>query len=397
MKPTHSLIDRPLGRGFSILLFTFFCAVLGTVPILSLFLPNATYSEDENRMLATAPEISAEALFSGEYTHRLSSYLCDHLPMRSTLLKTKAAAEYAALRQENNHVIAARNGYLVKHFEYTDRQLDTFDQNLNAIKALNEVLEPYGKPVTFVCAPRAADVLADFCPPLLEEPETRSVWMRLARSNTDALTVTPLLREKANRGEKVWYRTDHHWTTLGAYYAYTVLGEHLGYTPLPRDAFTEQTVCTDFLGTSYSSCLIPICRADSVTAMRYEGDSNFICTDLYTSIGTYGFYREDALAKKDKYLYFLGANTAHLRITKDPESPRPTLLVIKDSYAQSIAPFLARHFDIELIDLRYFRTDATEVIREIVVSPHYAGTLILCNADTLTGEVGFSLIDTEKL
>ena len=397
MKPTTETQGIPLSKGFSVFLCFLLSTVVLLVPVLLFVLPSSEYSEDENRMLATAPSFSADALFAGEYTEGLSAYLRDRLPLRSTLLKTKAAAEYAALKQENNHVIAARNAYLIKRLEYTDGQLDTFRANLAAIDGIVTALAQYEKPVSFVCAPRAMDVLIDLCPDTVEEPTERSVWQALAASGTNPMTVTELLRAHANAGEKVWYRTDHHWTTLGAYYAYTALGDALGYTPLPRAAFTEVTVCEDFLGTTYSACLAPFCRADRITAMRYEGDEAFVCTDCSTGTAEQGFYRETALAGKDKYEYFLGRNVAHIRIAKEQGSPRPTLLVIKDSYAQSLVPFLARHFDIELIDLRYFRTDATETVRDIVTSPHYAGTLILCNADTLTGDAGFSHLAAEKL
>ena len=175
------------------------------------------------------------------------------------------------------------------------------------------------------------------------------------------------------------------------------LGEVFGYVPYPLSAFEAVTVCDDFLGTSYSASLPPLCHPDNITAMRYNDDDCFICTDVITKKTQHGLYRENALASASKYEYFLGPNVAHLRITKTDEPDRPALLIIKDSYAQCLAPFLARHFDIDLIDLRYFRTDATQVLREIVQAPNYAGTLILCNVDTLTADVGFTRLSPEKV
>ena len=110
-----------------------------------------------------------------------------------------------------------------------------------------------------------------------------------------------------------------------------------------------------------------------------------------------GLYREEALHSPSEYEYFLGRNVAELSITAECLATRPLLLIIKDSYANALAPLLARHFDLALIDLRYFRTDATEAIRQIVQSPNYAGTLVLCNADTLTADVGFTRLRLENL
>ena len=213
----------------------------------------------------------------------------------------------------------------------------------------------------------------------------------------DAVTVTESLQERAENGERIWFRTDHHWTPLGAYYAYTALGEPLGYTPLPRNAFFEETVSESFLGTTHASGRIPLTRPDIITAMRYEDDGDYTCTNVLTGQTESGFYREEALSEHDQYEYFLGANTAHVRIQKNATEARPTLLLIKDSYAQCLVPFLARHFNIEMIDLRYFRGDATETIRTILSDASYSGTLILCNADTMTASVGFDKILTDNL
>ena len=174
-----------------------------------------------------------------------------------------------------------------------------------------------------------------------------------------------------------------------AYYAYAELGEALGYVPFPREAFEEQLVSDDFWGTTYSACLLPVTRPDKVVSMRFAGDEEFVCTDMSTGTVYRGFYRPEALESKDKYEYFLGRNVAHLRIAKDPARSRPSLVIVKDSYAQSLVPFLARHYDIELIDLRYFRTDAATTLRSLMDAPSFAGLLILCNVDSLTGPMGF--------
>lgn len=386
-----------LPKRFSNFLCTAFAIIILATPTFLFLLPKENFSSDENRMLTTYPTFSADSLFDGQYTGQISSYLRDHLPGRSTLLKTKALTEYVLLKKENNHVIFAPSAYLIKRFQYTDAQLTTFRNNIQMIAKLKTALEDEEKPAVFVCAPRAIDVLASRCSKTLGEPSVRSPWQILSQENADAVTLQDLLCQKADRGEKVWFRTDHHWTALGAYYAYEALGPLLGYTPFPRDSFFEVDVSTSFLGTSFSACQFPIIRPDTVTVMRYAGDNDYTCTDIQTGRTRQGLYIEEALSGKDHYQYFLGANTAHLRIQKKSDNARPTLLLIKDSYAQCLTPFLARHFDIELIDLRYFRSDATKTVRSILDKEGYAGTLILCNADTLTSSIGLERIDSDNL
>ena len=374
-----------------------FCVMLAlsiiSVPTLLAALPQKSYSPEENRMLATFPTFSAEGVLSGEYTAGVSLYLRDHLPMRTTLLKTKAAAEYAALKRENNHIIIAKDGYLVKRFDYTEQQKNALASNCETIEMLTDVLKTYQKPVVFLRAPRAIDVLYGLCPAQMPAPTD-------VPPPTDPISqaVTEVLIQKSRSGEYVWFRTDHHWTPLGAYYAYSQLGDALSYTPFPKTAFSETDVCDGFFGTSYSAGLPPLCQGDRITVFQYEGDDDFLCTDMMTGTQQAGFYRPEALSNPSRYEYFLGKNTAHLRIQKtDGASTRPTLLIIKDSYAQCLVPFLARHFNIEMLDLRYFRTDATETISQILASPDYGGALFLFNSDTLTGDAGLSRISAEKL
>lgn len=371
------------------------CAVLSvtviSVPAFLTILPKSTYSPQENRMLSSFPSLSYEALLSGEYTESVSLYLRDHLPLRTTLLKTKSAAEYAALKRENNGIMMADGGYLVKRFDYTDQQKQAFVENCLAINSLTNALSVYQKPVIFLRAPRAIDVLYSLCP-------SPSAPTDLPHADPFSAELTEDLSQKAAAGEAVWFHTDHHWTPLGAYYAYEKLGEVLGYTPFPRSAFSESAVCDCFFGTSYAAGLPPLCEGDKITAWRYTGDEDFLCLDVLTGKQERGFYRPQALESASRYEYFLGKNTAHLRIqSTDSPSYRPTLLVIKDSYAQCLVPFLARHFDIEMLDLRYFRTDAVDAVSRILASPGYVGTLILYNADTLTGDAGLSRLSAEKL
>ena len=380
-------------KSFSTFICTFFACLILTVPVLHLALPKNTFSEDENRALTSAPSFSFDRLLDGRYTEQLSAYLRDHMPLRGIFLQTKAATELTLLKGENNHVMVTRNRGLVKRFSYTDAQLITLQKNLLAAEALQDVLASYG-PTVFLCAPRAMDVLADNT---LYESAERSPWSILASTASTALTMQNLLRQKALLGERVWFHTDHHWTALGAFYVYQELGASLKYTPYPRDSFTATEVCRDFLGTSHSSAQIPLVHPDTVISFRYSDDGAYTCTNRLTGQARSGLYVEEALSKKDKYQYFLGENTAWLSITKNDETNRPTLLIIKDSFAQSLVPFLARHFDIEMLDLRYFRGDATEAIREITAYPSYAGALILYNADTLTGETGLARIDLNIL
>ena len=130
----------PFSKRFSVFLCSFFAFVILITAILVFLLPKEPFSADENRMLATFPSFSGGSLLEGKYTAQIASYLRDRMPSRGELLKTKALAEYALLKQENNHVIIAANSYLIKRFSYTDGQLDTFRENIQQIVGLQLLL-----------------------------------------------------------------------------------------------------------------------------------------------------------------------------------------------------------------------------------------------------------------
>ena len=184
-----------------------------------------------------------------------------------------------------------------------------------------------------------------------------------------------------------YYRTDHHWTTKGAYTAYRLLARELGYEPYDEDFFRKETVATDFLGTSFSRSSLPkdMTVPDLLTLYRYDGDDSAVVTDKTTGVAQQGLYERSALDRYDKYRIFLGGNHAHLSIELLPENQetREKLLIVKDSFANSLIPFLALHFDLEVIDPRYATVSQ---MRELCEQEEFGRTLVLCSLDTLSTE-----------
>ena len=193
--------------------------------------------------------------------------------------------------------------------------------------------------------------------------------------------MTPL-RERASAGEYVYYRTDHHWTSLGAYYAYTEIMRGFGMEPYPLEYFTRETVTEDFYGTTWSKAGMKWIDPEPIEYFRYVGDDT-----LELKIGnkvTSGIYDRSYLEKKSKYSSFIGETFALASVYPAEDSPlsggREKLLIVKDSFAHSIVPFLALHFDIELVDLRYY-TQSTIV--SLAKEYDIDRVLILCNMDSI--------------
>ncbi|MBQ2999471.1 MAG: hypothetical protein IJD64_03325 [Clostridia bacterium] len=337
--------------------------------------PQKKISEQENRMLRTWEAPSWQTLFGGAFSDTVGTVTRDQFPMREHWISVKARCEQILGKRENNRIFFGENGYLMARNEYVD--LSTARENLEAVERFSKSSEI---PVTRTWIPRAADVMSRWLPPPYPSDAARRLYQLLDG------TPLNLLYTAAEDGRQIYYRTDHHLTTEGAYLLYCHLGKTLGYEPKERVFFSPQTVSEDFLGSADSRVGGIAPRADRIELYRYDGDERFLMTDRETGEVREGFYDASALEQKDQYAVFLGGNFAHLSVEDPTENDKPRLLLVKDSFANALVPFLAIHFDLEIVDLRY-------VSGEVFVEK-CARVLILEGVDTLAtdpslGKLGF--------
>ena len=332
-------------------------ALLFGIGLSILILPQRSFSEEENRALTTWSTPSLQGLADGSVTERLRSVYADQFPFRASLISLKANLERALGKKENNGIFFGRNGYLIPRSEYSD--LSVAQKNLDALAALENTA---GIPCSLLIAPRSMDVMRACLPPLYESDD--AIFSLLEESDVTCTLPLDSLQAAAERGESVWYRTDHHWTTYGAYLAYAAVADSLGVSPFPLSFFQREAVSDTFLGTSHSKVGMIRTTPDTVTLFRYKRDETAVLTDGETGETRLGFYEWDALAQKNQYELFLGGNVSRLSVSLAKEEDRPRLLLIKDSFACSLVPFLALHFDLELVDPRYYRGTLTDLLRE---------------------------------
>ena len=166
----------------------------------------------------------------------------------------------------------------------------------------------------------------------------------------------------AHKEEDIFYRTDHHWTTLGAYYGYCATAEALGFTPTPLSSFTPETVSSDFFGTVFSSSGVRWVEPDSIEI--FVPDTGYEIRRYESPEGEeIPLYDLSKLETKDKYAMFLGGNTPRLVIKNGSGSDR--LLILRDSYSDCEIPFLLAHYsEIHVLDLRYYRQSVKSYLQE---------------------------------
>lgn len=328
-----------------------FCAFLGGFGLLHLFLPDREFSPVENRNLAQVPAFSWEKLADGSFTADLEEYLADQFPLRDGWMGLKTRYEYLLGKREFHNVFLCGDALISNP---TD--VSRGERNLDYVRRLTELTD---LPVYLGLIPTAAYTWGDRLPAGAETFD-QGAYLELARE-TGAQWVDMAAALTAHAGEAVYYRTDHHWTSLGAYYGYAAILEAMD-LPVPPLGPGE-TVSEDFYGTLYSTSGIHWLEPDTIE--RYvAGDG--VTVEVGQTGELRGLYVDSFLEEKDQYASFLGGN-APLYILRNPAaSTDRTLLVVRDSYSDSLAPFLSQTFaEVHLLDLRYYRTGVAQYAREI--------------------------------
>jgi hypothetical protein len=277
-------------------------------------------------------------------------------------------------------VLRAKDGSLIRR---TEVNRAAYAQNLRALARLQDEARAADLPFTLAVAPRRIDLCGDLLPTTYQLTREQSVWQQLDAAFPDACTL--LHAAKSDH----FYRTDHHWTADGAFFAYGQMGNALGFTPLSSSDFTRVCVSQSFFGTSDAAAGIPFTSPDELWLLLREDDSEYHATADGNPLPFAGFYDNSKLATRDKYAVFLGGNHALLSIERGVQDTRPTLLLIKDSFANAMIPFLARHFRILAVDPRYFQGELSPLAERA------DAMLLLCGMQTLTQSPLFSRLHVQ--
>ncbi len=345
-----------------------FLTVLFSFAVSFWLLPDKTFSEEENRGLAPFPKFSWDNLVSGKFGDGMNRYFADQFPLRDLLVGLKGYCELALGKGENNGVVLGRNGQLQTQLYDTvtadGRVLEGTDgyDPAHVQKAIDGILranEALDIPFSVLLAGRVGDVTAaDSGYPSVFRS---SLYARLhlgLDGKADYIDTVPMMKKMHERGESVYYRTDHHWTTAGAYYAYLQVLRSFGMEvdAIPREAFSV-TAVDGFYGTAWSAGGMKFVEPDTLELWRCGNEADFLVTADGRLLDA--VYSEKYLSTKDKYSVFLDGTHDIVTIEK-PGEARPTLLLLKDSFANSLAPFLMQHFDLVIVNLSS-RTDYTHL------------------------------------
>lgn len=344
-----------------------------------------TYSPVEKRELQTRPEISITKVLDGRFQKKYESYLRDQFPGRDHWVSFQTDMELFMGKNEIHNVYIGKNHYLLEH--YTEKEFDPqqISKNLQALEKFVGKAKQNAD-VHVMMVPTKSWVLREklpaFAPHYKEQKFYDSLQQKLEKEDV-LISVEPVL--DAHKEEEIYYRTDHHWTTLGAWYAYEQYTKAVG-GDLQRAQGKKKFRCIskDFYGTTYAK--INYARqADKIEI--YEPADKLRVVYNMGEKKTKTLYDFSFLKTADQYSVFTGGNQAVLEITGGIKNGK-TLLLIKDSFANSILPFLAEDYEkLVVVDLRQLNVSGDRLLE--IFSP--TDILILYNSAQFAQDKEFEI------
>lgn len=353
-----NLENEKLHAGMTVALLALVLLVFTAADLLK---ADRLFSETENRVLAQKPKLSLEGILSGSYEKEYEAYATDQFVHRDTWVMLKTRMDILLERKAIKGVYLAEDGSLIEQ-----HLPQNYDQAMadKRVGLLRELTERYPQTLVML-APTADNIQSYKLPPYAVSYDQRQLLSQVkeAVGEERVIDLFPILEE--HREEPVYYRTDHHWTTLGAYYAYLEWARKVGYPPRSYDPKDLQTVSDTFLGTLHSRINLPM-EADTIQIFpRTNNRKVKITYDFAKEDDSY--YVPSYLEGKNQYGYFLDDNHAFIEIETAYAANGKELFIIKDSYANSLIPILAPHYEkIYVLDLRYYNGSLFSLMEQYV-------------------------------
>lgn len=340
-----------------------FCGFIGVMGLLYLALPKMDFSELEKRQLEGAPVLNWETLTSGEFGADLETYMADHMPGRNFFVGLGAYYDLFTGQQSSKDIYLADGDRLVETPVAWDQA--QVEKNLRYINALAETL---GQTVDFILVPSAGFMAQDSIQGI-HDSYYDDVFIRDIYSLTgDGVRTMDLTQVFQNR-EDLYYRTDHHWTSQGAYLAYRAYMDFVGRDYVQPEFFTVETF-DGFRGSTYSRSALWLTAAETI--QLWHGSDLKVESSLTGKHD--GVFYYDRLQEADMYTVFLDGNQPLVRIVNENNAGKGKILVIRDSYANCIGPFLAESYEeVVMVDLRYYKNP----VSQLVASEEFDNVLIL--------------------
>lgn len=336
-------------------------AVLAAGGIAAVVMGHREFSENENRYLDQFPKWSLSGVMDGEVQEEITDAFNDQFPARDFWTALSTRAEKMLGHRDVGGVYLGKDHYYFEKIMNQDISQTNYFQNLRFINHVQNI-QPDAK-VTALLVPSPGSILPEYLPKHAQIYDAERMYQSAENVLADGilLDVREDMARAADR-RQVYYKTDHHWTLAGAYEAYCAYERVMGREERPYEDFGVEPVSDSFYGTLYSKALDADATPDTMEAPGRITPAEVSCDGQEHD----GIYDTSKLKEKDKYAYFFGGNFGEVILRPEQQGDaKPKLLVVKDSFANSMIPFLLQDYsEVRMLDLRYFKTSVKEYLEE---------------------------------
>jgi hypothetical protein len=381
-------MNKKIEKISQIIMVSVFIVFIIGFAVWSFLLKDREFSEMENRNLAQFPTFSWKNLKDGSFTDGLEKYVSDQLPFKDELVTLKTDADRLLMHDLQNGVYFGKDGYYLQDYKQDSDQVEKNAECINELAKLCPDAD-----ISFMLVPNSISVMSDKLPSVNTSGDQNETIDKVKEMLDEKIRFyCPMsdLKQAAQDGTQVFYKTDHHWTSDGARVGFDGLMKAMGEPELKADYDVKEI--PDFLGTLYSKA--PSAFADKDTMKLLTDKSNTMTVEYINekkiSDSIFDTSFED---KKDKYSTFFGGNFANVHITSTGAQQDKKVLILKDSYANCAMPyFTSMYSDVTMIDLRYYHIQE-KTVSEYIKDNKIDKVILLYNVDFLNTDNNFVWIE----
>ena len=343
-----------------------FCLMIFAIPVLYVMIADSDFSALEKRKLSQFPTPTVETVFNGKFGKDFETYLNDQMPLRTFFVGTNAYYDQISGRNGLNGIYNSKDDYLMVT---PVKESPTLENN---IKFLSEFVESINVPSYICVVPTSGYIYESELPSNHYKYRDSEIIGKVESSftglkNTEFINLIDNFRA-ISKGEQLYYKTDHHWTSLGAYECYKILGDKMGFAPTAQESFDIESY-SGFYGTNYSKSALWFTPGETLEIWNNKNRPSgsikmYINEGGEVTVSDELFFRGN-LDTNDQYTAYLDGNHAMVTIKNENADSDKKLMILRDSYSHCLAPFLADNYsEIVLIDVRYYLNPVSEIVKQ---------------------------------
>lgn len=392
-------MSEAINRRIQVINVSIFCGLLLLGGIISLAMKKEAVSETENRKLTAFPVYADSTFWSGDYFRQIEMYYADNFPFRnqwinvSTSFRNKLGFQSSEIKMYDQVNDAEANektdttkdvstsgplpddgavGEVKKRvFVFKKRAFEMFGGGeamgrsyANVINTYNRLLSP-GIQVYNLIIPVALEFEITEKYAKLQKPNRPAIENIYNTLDSNVKKVWAIDEIRKHRSEYIYFSTDHHWTSLGAYYAYRAFCATAGLTPVSLDTVPSK-VKPAFLGSLYRLTRDPSLQnnPDSVRYYLFRDSVNFYVGSsnnikYWAKSKMYG----EGASGANSYSVFLQGDLPIVKMETQHKNGRK-IAIVKESYGNAFAPFLINNYEkVIVVDQRYYTGDFTGMLK----------------------------------